>query len=157
MLSGELRAPMQPRGPAGVDQQHIRRARGNVACTRRRLGARQTSICHPTAAVAVVVVAAAAAAPPSGSALRVRPGRIRLMLFICCRGGKTETSRGIDPAIDSGDGSFLRHRVVKLPGESECEGVNGACVRNESAYANLNWVNGGRWCQSPVCKIGFDL
>lgn len=67
MLSGVLRAPMQPRGPAGVDQQHIRLARGNVACTWHRAGMRQTSICRPAAA------AAAVAAPPSGSALRVLP------------------------------------------------------------------------------------
>lgn len=43
------------------------------------------------------------------------------MLFICRWGGGgeggTETSRGIDPAIDSGDGSFLRRRVVTQPGK----------------------------------------
>lgn len=30
-------------------------------------------------------------------------------------GGKTKTSCSIDPAIDGGDGSFLRHCVVQRP------------------------------------------
>lgn len=111
MLSGVLRAPMQPRGPAGVDQQHIRLARGNVACTWRRVATRQTSICRPAVAAAAEV-----AAPPSGSALRVLPpedlsNALHLPLGV---GG---ASRSIDPAIDGGDGSFLRHRIVKLPEE----------------------------------------
>lgn len=87
MPSGVLRAPMQPTGPAGVDQQHIRLARGNVACTWRRVGTHQTSICHPAVAAEAAEVAEVAV-PPPGSALRVLPRRIRLMLFIRHWGGE---------------------------------------------------------------------
>lgn len=114
MLSGVLRAPMQPRGPAGVDQQHIRPARGNVACTRQRMATQQTSICRP----AVAAAAAEVAAPPPGSALRVffAPEDSSNALHLQLGGERRHLAVSIRRlTAATAPFFFLRHRVVKLP------------------------------------------
>lgn len=109
MLSGVLRAPMQPRGPAGVDQQHIRPARGNVACTRQRMATQQTSICRPAVEVS---------APPPGSALRVffAPEDSSNALHLQLGGERRHLAVSIRRlTAATAPFFFLRHRVVKLP------------------------------------------
>lgn len=90
--------PMQPRGPAGVDQQHIRLARGNVACTWRRCG---------NAAVIYLLSRSVGAGAPSWKSFASEdsPNARHVPL-----GGKTETRCRINSPIDGGDGFFFVQR-----------------------------------------------